>query len=43
MSTLVQVYVLDVVIRGEAAVLALRWQATGPGGKLSPPWMPTSG
>ena len=36
MSTLVQVYVLDVVTRGEAAVLALRWQATGPGGKLFP-------
>ena len=36
MSMLVQVYVLDVVTRGGAAVLALRWQATGPGGKLFP-------
>lgn len=29
-------YVLDVMTRGEAAVLVLRWQATGPGGKLFP-------
>ena len=35
-SKLVEVHVLDVVTRGESAVLALRWQATGPGGKLFP-------
>ena len=34
MSKLVQVQVLDVVTRGESAVLALRWQAAGPGGRL---------
>ena len=36
MSKLVEVQVLDVVTRGESAVLALRWQAAGPGGKLFP-------
>ena len=36
MSKLVEVHVLDVVTRGESAVLALRWQATGPGGRLFP-------
>jgi hypothetical protein len=35
-SKLVEVHVLDVVTRGESAVLALRWQATGPGGGLFP-------
>ncbi len=35
-SKLVEVHVLDVVTRGESAVLALRWQATGPGGRLFP-------
>ena len=35
-SKLVQVHFLDVVTRGESAVLALRWQATGPGGRLTP-------
>jgi len=32
-SQLVQVHVRDVVTRGEGAVLALRWQAAGPGGR----------
>jgi hypothetical protein len=36
MSKLVEVQVLNVVTRGDAAVLALRWQATGPGGRLRP-------
>jgi hypothetical protein len=36
LSKLVQVQVLDMVTRGESAVLALRWQATGPGGRLFP-------
>ncbi len=36
MSKLVEVHVLDVVTRGKSAVLALRWQATGPGGGLFP-------
>ncbi len=36
MFKLVKVHVLDVVTRGEAAVLALRWEATGPGGRLFP-------
>ena len=36
MSKLVEVHVLDVVTRGESAVLALRWRATGPGGRLFP-------
>ena len=35
-SKLVEVHVLDVVTRGESAVLALRWEATGPGGRLFP-------
>ena len=35
-SKLVEVHVLDVVTRGESAVLAPRWQATGPGGGLFP-------
>ncbi len=35
-SKLVEVHVLDVVTRGESAVLTLRWQATGPGGRLFP-------
>ena len=43
MSKLVEVHFLDVVTRGESAVLALRWEATGPGGRLSLPWMPISG
>ena len=43
MSTLVQAQVLDVVTRSESAVLAPRWQTTGPGGRLFPPWTPTSG
>ena len=36
MSKLVKVHFLDVVTRGESAVLALRWQATGPGSRLFP-------
>ena len=36
MSKLVEVHALDVVTRGRSAVLALRWQATGPGGRLFP-------
>jgi len=36
MSKLVEVHFLEVVTRGESAVLALRWQATGPGGRLFP-------
>ena len=36
MSKLVEVQVLDVVTRGESAVLTLRWQAAGPGGRLFP-------
>lgn len=35
-SKLVEVHFLDVAVRGESAVLALRWQATGPGGRLFP-------
>ena len=35
-SQLVQVHLRDVVTRGEGAVLALRWQAAGPGGRLFP-------
>ena len=35
-SKLVEVHFRDVVTRGESAVLALRWQATGPGGRLLP-------
>jgi hypothetical protein len=34
MSKLVEVHVREVVTRGECAVLALRWQATGPGGAV---------
>ncbi len=37
MSKLVEVHFRDVVTRGESAVLALRWEATGPGGRLFPP------
>ena len=36
MSKLVELHLLDVVTRGESAVLPLRWQATGPGGRLFP-------
>lgn len=36
MSKLVEVHFQDVVTRGESAMLALRWEATGPGGKLFP-------
>jgi hypothetical protein len=36
MSKLVEVHFLEVVTCGESAVLALRWQATGPGGGLFP-------
>ena len=36
MSKLVEVHFLDVVTRGESAMLALRWEATGPGGRLFP-------
>jgi len=36
MSKLVEVHFLDVVARGESAVLALRWEATGPGSRLFP-------
>ena len=35
-SKLVEVHFRDVVTRGDSAVLALRWQATGPGGRLFP-------
>ena len=35
-SRLVQVHVRDVVTGGEGVVLALRWQAAGPGGGLFP-------
>ena len=35
-SQLVQVHVRDVATRGEPAVLALRWEATGPDGRLFP-------
>jgi hypothetical protein len=34
--SLVEVHFLEVVTRGESAVLALRWEATGPGGRLFP-------
>jgi hypothetical protein len=40
MSKLVEVHFLKVVTRGESAVLALRWEATGPGDRPFPPWMP---
>jgi hypothetical protein len=36
MSKLAGVNVLEVATRGESAVLALRWEATGPGGRLFP-------
>ena len=36
MSKLVNVHSLGVVTRGEFAVLALRWEATGPGSQLFP-------
>jgi hypothetical protein len=36
MSMLVEVHLLDVAVRGESAVLPLRWQATGPGSRLFP-------
>jgi hypothetical protein len=32
----VEVHFLDLALRGESAMLALRWQATGPGGGLFP-------
>ena len=35
-SKLAGVHFLDVAVRGESAVLPLRWQATGPGGRLFP-------
>ena len=35
-SKLVEVHVLDMVTRGESAVLALRWEATGRGARLFP-------
>ena len=35
-SKLVRVHVRDVVTRGESAVLVLRWEAAGPGGRLFP-------
>ena len=35
-SKLVEVHFLDMAAHGESAVLALRWEATGPGGKLFP-------
>ena len=36
MPKLVEVHFLEMVTRGESAVLALRWEATGPGGRLFP-------
>ena len=36
MSQLVEVHFRDVATRGEPAVLALRWEATGPDGRLFP-------
>jgi len=36
MSKLVEVHFREVVTRGESAVLALRWEATGPCGRLFP-------
>jgi hypothetical protein len=35
-SRLVEVRVRELVMRGQAAVLALRWEAAGPGGSLFP-------
>ena len=39
-SKLVEVHVLEVATRGESAVLALRWEATGRPAGCSLPWMP---
>jgi hypothetical protein len=36
MSKLAGAHVLEAATRGESAVLALRWEATGPGGRLFP-------
>ena len=36
MCKLVEVHFLEVVTRGESAVLALRWEVTGPGVRLFP-------
>jgi hypothetical protein len=36
MSKLAGVHALEVATRGESAVLTLRWEATGPGGRLFP-------
>jgi hypothetical protein len=36
MSKLVEVHFLDLAVRGGSAVLALRWQAAGPGGRFFP-------
>jgi carbon monoxide dehydrogenase subunit G len=36
MSTLVEVHFLDLVSREDSALLALRWEAMGPGGRLFP-------
>ena len=36
MSKLVEVHFLEMVTRGESAMLALRWEAPGPGGRLFP-------
>ena len=36
MSKLVRVYVREPVLRDGSAVLAMRWEATGPGGRLFP-------
>ena len=36
MSKLVEVHFLEVATRGESAVLAPRWEATGPGSRLFP-------
>ena len=35
-SRLVRVHFGDLTVRGETAVLALRWEAAGPGGRLFP-------
>ena len=39
---IVQVHFRDLVMRDDSAVLTLRWEATGPGGRLFRPWMLTS-
>lgn len=36
MSTLIEVHFLDLVSREDSALLALRWEAMGPGGRLFP-------